>query len=184
MLPVNMLVTVLGILLASILPAFAVERDGWLNNGSEWDKGWYLPNWLSWFQTPDNSLDGDDGWKTEHWQFRYKLPVKICTYVGRVGWLLRNPGQGYGVVYLAGNPIYGTFTGNLGVNDSPGVEGQCVIHVQNLFQWVWVRKIGNSNKCVYFNMGWNIKGVINNSQYKHTATYTFSPRVSTFEVGK
>jgi hypothetical protein len=181
MLPVNILVTVLAIVLSPVLPLFAVEREGWQNNGATWGMGWYLPKWLNWFQTPDNSLDGDEGWKTEHWQWRYKLPTKICTYVGRFGWLLRNPGQGYGVEYLVGNPIVGTYTGNLAVNDSPGVEGQCMIHVQDLFQWVWVRKIGNGNKCVYFNFGWNIKGCIHNDQYSHTATYTFSPRISTFK---
>lgn len=180
MLPVNILITVLAIVLSPVLPLFAVEREGWQNNGATWGMGWYLPKWLSWFQTPDNSLDGDEGWKTEHWQWRYKLPAKICTWVGRFGWLLRNPGQGYGVEYLVGNPIVGTYTGNVAVNDSPGVEGQCMVHVQDLFQWVWVRKIGKS-KCLYFNFGWNIKGCINNNQYSHTATYTFSPRISTFK---
>ena len=170
MLPVSILVTVLGVLLSPVLPLFA-SPSGW------------LPNWLSWFQTPDNSLDGDEGWKTEHWQWRYKLPTKLCTYVGRFGWLLRNPGQGYGVEVLSGEgaPITGTYTGNLAVNDSPGVEGQCFIYVQDLVQWVWVRKIGSTGKCFYFNFGWNIKGVLTGTQYMHIATYTFSPRIATFK---
>lgn len=181
MLPVSLLVTALGIVLSPVLPAFAVEREGLVDNGTYTDDGYFLPKWLSWFQTPDNSLDGDEGWKTEHWQWRYKLPTKICTYVGRFGWLLRNPGQGFGVHYLTGDPITGTYTGNLAVNDSPGVEGQCFVYVQDLVQWVWVRKIGNTGKCFYFNMGWNIKGCLSGTYYKHTATYTFSPRISTFK---
>ena len=28
-----------------------------------------LPRWLSWFDTYDNTLDGDDGWKYEHLLF-------------------------------------------------------------------------------------------------------------------
>lgn len=166
MLPVSILVTVLGIVLSPILPLFA--KDGW------------LPKWLSWFQTPDNSLYGDDGWKTEHWMWRYKLPTKICTYVGEFGWLLRNPGQGYGVVYLSGDPIVATFTGNDQVNDSPGVEGTCTVHCQNLFQWVWVKKIG-SDECIYCNFGWNIKGCINGDERTHIATYTFSPRIAAWK---
>ena len=46
--------TVLALILAPVLPLFA-NSDGW------------LPKWLWWFQTPDNSLDGDQGWITEHW---------------------------------------------------------------------------------------------------------------------
>lgn len=181
MLPISIAVTLLGMLLSPILPLFAVEREVWLNNGNAWGLGWYLPKWLNWFQTPDNSLDGDYGWQTEHWQWRYKFPPNIATYIGRFGWLLRNPGQGYGVHYLTGDPITGTYKGNLNVNDSPGVEGQCFVYVQDLVQWVWVRKIGKTSKCFYFNFGWNVKGCLSGTEYRHTATYTFSPRIATFK---
>lgn len=166
MLPVSILVTVLGIVLCPILPLFA--KDGW------------LPKWLFWFQTPDNSLYGDDGWKYEHWQWRYKLPELIATYIGEFGWLLRNPGQGFGVHYLVGDPIIATFTDNKDVNDSPGVEGTCTVHCQGLFQWVWVKRISET-KCIYCNFGWNVKGCIDGTEYKHTATYTFSPRIATWK---
>ena len=166
MLPVSILVTVLGIVLSPILPLFA--KDGW------------LPKWLSWFQTPDNSLYGDDGWKYEHWQWRYKLPAPLATYVGEFGWLLRNPGQGYGVRYLTGDPIIATFTGNSHVNDNPGIEGTCMVHCQGLFQWVWVKRISVS-KCIYCNFGWNVKGCIDGNERSHTATYTFSPRVASWK---
>lgn len=182
MVPISLAVTVLTFPLALVLPFFAVYREGPLNNGNEWGWGWYLPKWLSWFQTPDNSLDGDYGWQHEHWQWRYKLPPKICRYVGQVGWLWRNPGYGYGVVYFDSPvPIAATYTGNKAVNDSPGVEGQCMVHANKLFQWVWVRKIGNTGKCFYFNFGWNIKGLIDQPECKYTCTYAFSPRISTFK---
>lgn len=166
MVPVSLLVTVLGILLAPILPLFA--RNGW------------LPDWLNWFQTPDNSLYGDDGWKTEHWMWRYKLPVLLCTYVGEFGWLLRNPGHGYGVVKLTGDPIIATFSGNEHVNDSPGIEGTCTVYCQGLFQWVWVKRI-STGKCIYCNFGWNIKGCIGGNERTHLATFTFSPRISSWK---
>lgn len=181
LLPVMIVVTILTFPLAFVLPFFAIEREGFLDNGTKFGLGWYLPNWLSWFQTPDNSLDGDEGWRTEHWQWRYKFSPKIATYIGRVGWLWRNPGYGVGVEYLLGDPITGTYKGDLNVNDSPGVEGQCFIYVQNLVQWVWVRKIGNTGKCFYFVFGWNIKGCLSGTEHRHTATYAFSPRISTFK---
>lgn len=86
--PLSLAFTILSMVLALVLPMFA-SSDGW------------LPRWLWWFQTADNSLNGDGnreagtGWKGAHWQFRYELPTWLCTYVGRVGWLLRNPGYGF-----------------------------------------------------------------------------------------
>lgn len=78
----DLIVTGVSIPLAFVLPFFAIGRPT-------------LPAWLSWFQTPDNPLDGDEGWRTQHWQWRYRLPAPLATYVGRVGWLLRNPVYGF-----------------------------------------------------------------------------------------
>lgn len=165
MVPVSVLVTIVGFIIAPVLPLFA--KNGW------------LPKLLSWFQTPDNSLYGDDGWKYEHWQWRYKLPTWLATYVGMVGWLWRNPAYGYGCVHMVGDPIIATFTGNEQVNDDPLSEGSILVHSQNLFQFVWCKRI-TSTKCLYFVFGWNIKGLIHGVEYKHIATFAFSPRISTF----
>lgn len=165
MLPMSLAMTLVGFIIAPVLPFFA--KDGW------------LPSWLSWFQTPDNSLDGDNGWKTEHWLWRYKLPEAICVYVGRIGWLWRNPTYGYGLVILE-NPIEPTYIGNSKVNDSPGVEGWCLVSGNGLFQFVFVKKI-TTTKCIYLNCGWNIKGLIGNLEPKHLATYVVSPRITTFK---
>lgn len=73
--------------LGSPLLALAARRTpGPLNNGKAFGEGYRLPWWLGWFQTPDNSLDGDDGHKARcpYWQ----------SYFGRVRWLFRNPGYG------------------------------------------------------------------------------------------
>ena len=167
MVPVSLLLTVISFPLALVLPFFA--KNGW------------LPKWLWWFQTPDNSLYGDDGWKTEHWVWRYKLPAILATYVGMVGWLWRNPAYGFGVVYMTGDPIIATFLGNERVNDDPLSEGKITVYSQDLFQFVWCKKI-SSTKCLYFVFGWNIKGLINSHETKHIATYAFSPRISTFKI--
>lgn len=178
MVPLMLVLTALTYPLAFILPFFAREREGLLNNGTKTGMGWYLPKWLNWFQTPDNSLDGDYGWRTEHWQWRFKLPCS--TYVGRVGWLWRNPAYGFGCVMMAGDPILATFSGNQSVNDSPGVEGYCLVHSQGLFQWVWVKRI-SEGKCLYFNFGWGIKGLIDGAQRTHKASFQFSPRISSWK---
>lgn len=43
-----------------------------------------LPRWASWFDDPDYGINGDEGWKNEH------FPGKERTYRARVCWLLRN----------------------------------------------------------------------------------------------
>lgn len=181
LLPVMLVVTAATFPLAFILPFFAEKREGLKNNANSWGIGYYLPSWLNWFQTPDNTIDGDDGWLTEHWQWRHRLPLAIDTYVGRIGWLWRNPGYGVGCEVMTGNPIEATYTGNKDVNDSPLSEGYILVKSQDLFQLTWCKKIADT-KCLYFVFGWNIKGLIGSNQKTHIATYAFSPRVSTFKL--
>jgi hypothetical protein len=181
LLPVMIAVTILTFPLAFILPLFAQYQEGRLDNNTQYGWGWYLPSWLNWFQTPDNSLDGDEGWRVNHWQWRFKLPTKLATYVGRIGWLWRNPGYGVGVEFIDSPvPVTATYTGNKNVNDSPGVEGYCFVKGAGLFQLVWVKKISDT-KCIYCNFGWGIKGLIDGPETKYKATYAFSPRISTFK---
>ena len=84
----SMMFDVLALLLAPVLPAFAVLRDGWSDNRNA--RAWEprLPVWLSWFDTPDNSLWGDTGWRTIH------CPA-YWGYWGMVKWLIRNHGYGF-----------------------------------------------------------------------------------------
>jgi len=117
LLPVMLVVTAITFPLAFILPFFAEQKEGLLDNGTKTGIGSRLPNWLNWFQTPDNSLEGDDGWRCEHWQWRFKLPKPLSNYVGQVGWLWRNPGYGVGRIILNA-PFDVSFTGNKDVNDS------------------------------------------------------------------
>lgn len=179
LLPVMLVVTAATFPLAFILPFFAQYREGWHDNGNIYGYGYYLPNCIDWFQTPDNSLDGDYGWQHEHWQWRFKLSAKLATYIGRVGWLWRNPGYGFGLVELTGEPIEATYSGDLAVNDDPGHEGSCTIKCNDIFQYVKVKKLW-ANKSLYLNFGWNIKGLVNSNSKRHIATFAFSPRLSKF----
>ena len=89
------------------------------------DGGW-LPSWLSWFQTPDNSLDGDSGWQHKHWQWRYKFPVPLAIYIGRVGWLWRNSMYGFEIDVLGFNldeSFSYQYKGSQDVSDRPYQPG-------------------------------------------------------------
>ena len=59
LIPVSLILTLVAIILAPVLPMLATAQEGWLDNHAKWGFGPRLPTWLSWFQTPDNSLDGD-----------------------------------------------------------------------------------------------------------------------------
>jgi hypothetical protein len=74
LLPADLLATPFCWLTAPLVVLFA-DGNGW------------LPRGLEWWQTPDNSLDGDDGWRTEHF-------IGWPRYTKRVLWLWRNPMYG------------------------------------------------------------------------------------------
>lgn len=154
MAPVMLLVTVLTLPLAFVLPFFAQRRPGTLDNSTRYGFGWFLPGWLSWFQTPDNDLDGDQGWREEHWQWRFRLPAVLATYVGRVGWLWRNPGYGFGWEWVDA-PV-------TGIADAPFVR------IDDLWQLtVWGGRL---------NIGWNIRGALSGQRRMHIASYALSIR--------
>lgn len=166
---ISLPITLIALVLAPVLPLFA-SKEGW------------LPKALWWFQTPDNSLDGDSGWKDEHWQFRYKLPSSLSIYVGRVGWLLRNPAYAFGVKYIDGR-VAPEYKGDASIGDNQTAkEGWLFVKCEGLFQFTYVKRIGNSNKCLYVNLGWNIRALINpgNRRQNYEATFVFSPRISGF----
>ncbi len=82
----NILMFVLAMVLAPVLPLFAIGRD-------------VLPAWLSWFQTPDNGLDGDANFKANVAPFRGDQ-VGWRRYVNRIRWLWRNPAYGFDISVL------------------------------------------------------------------------------------
>lgn len=77
----------LSLLLAFILPCFSEERLGGINNDDHQGVEPKLPTWLSWFDTPDNSLFGDDAHKVRH--------PNYTGYWAQVCWLCRNALYGF-----------------------------------------------------------------------------------------
>lgn len=175
----SLLTSALTYLLAPVVVLFAKEQIGFLDNSTKFGQGYYLPNWLKVFQAPDNSLDGDEGWRTLHWQWRFKLPKIIATYVGRVGWLWRNPGYGFGLITLTNSNLTNVAViGNPTVGIDPFVPGTLLIDDGTYFQYRKVAKIFGSNYILYYNAGWNIKGLYESPKgTTQVCTFAFSPRI-------
>ena len=155
------------------MPIFANDALGWLDNGSRFGVGPRLPQWLNWFMTPDNSLDGDGAFE------RLNPP----SYWSKVKWLWRNPAYSFALRYIY-TPYTTTVSGDPTIKDNDNAKaGWCYVTANGLFQLRVVFPIGFS-RCLYCNFGWNIMGVVDpNVQPKPNeweATYVFSPRISGF----
>jgi hypothetical protein len=171
--PLSLLLTLIAIILAPVLPVLATTQEGWLDNHAKWGYGPRLPTWLSWFQTPDNSLDGDATFER----------LNGISYWSKVKWLWRNPCYAFAIRYLT--PEYITsFKGDKTIKDNDNAKaGWCFVNANGLFQFTSVTPIGNS-RCIYINLGWNVRGLVDdNFQPKpnpYQATFVFSPRISGF----
>lgn len=176
-LPLMLVAYVLTYPLALVLPGFVIYRQGKLDNNTRTGMGYYLPDWLSWFQTPDNSIDGDQGWREEHMQWRFKFPEPVATYLGRVGWLWRNPAYGVGLAELVPYERVLLVSGDLNVGIDPVKEGSCLVETQDGRLFLHRKVSVVKGFAFYRNYGWNIKGLVNNPEPSYTATFAFSVRV-------
>jgi len=171
--PISLIVTLLSVILAPILPLFASMKEGPCDNNRYTCVGPRLPTWLSWFQTPDNSLYGDATF----------VQINGESYWSQVKWIWRNPGYGFSVKYLTA-PYDTTISGDPTIKDNDNARaGWCCVHSNGLFQFRLVLPIGFS-RCVYCNFGWNIMGLadpnVNPKPNPWEATFAFSPRISGF----
>lgn len=140
----------LNLFLAPIVALFASE-SGW------------LPRWLSWFGTKDNSLDGDEGWKTEHRPFMVE-DSKIKRWANRTAWLYRNSMYGFShsVLGVTIQPGFAySSTGDERVSNRPLQNGlvrrKLVSGGKEYWQWYYVRAWSDT-KCVRINFGWKLWG--------------------------
>jgi hypothetical protein len=157
-------------LLSPILPAFASAAG-------------YLPAWLGWFQTYDNPLDGDTGFKTIHALYLGEQSG-WKRYVNRVWWLLRNPGYTFDQQIL-GAPITSlddmTINGDLRIADQyPAKAGYNTITIGKAWGLLYIKQI-SANYCLRIRLGWKLtvyadgKGTVPSN-----AQFVFSPRVVLF----
>jgi len=173
--PINLVGTILTFPLAFFLPLFATGQYGWINNATAKATEPRLPAWLNWFQTWDNSLWGDNGFKSNHG----------TSWFSQVQWLWRNPFYGFEIK---------TFDGSTGMNyvgdiaTSETHYGHILVTGHGLFQFVYTHKLGF--KTFYLNLGWNIRALVDpafitpDQWHDNTeaikdwhATFAFSPRI-------
>ena len=169
--PISLLLTLIAVILAPILPLFAVQKLWWCDNHSYQAVGPVLP--FNWFQTPDNTLNGDATFQS----------LNGISYWAKVKWLWRNPAYSFALRYL-NNPYYTQVLGDPTIKDNDNAkEGWCLVHANGLFQFTLVAPIGFS-RCVYVNLGWNVRGLVdvnvNPKPQEWQATFVFSPRISGF----
>jgi hypothetical protein len=169
----NLLMTLIAVIIAPILPVFATQQDGWLDNHSIWGIGPRLPKWLNLFMTPDNSLNGDATFER----------LNGRSYWSKVKWLWRNPAYSVCLRYL-NNPYYTQVYGDKTIKDNDNAKaGWCFVKANGLFQFTWIAHIGNA-RCFRFTGGWNIMALVDNNipvkPDTYQATFAFSPRLSGF----
>lgn len=148
-----LLVTLLMVPLAWLLPPalvlFARDRHGLVHNGNREGFEPRLPEWLDWFQTPDNSLLGDDGHKAR-WPGWPR-------YVKMVAWLWRNRLYGLRWTALSVRVEAGDkadVTGDMRIkNRADAVAGRFFLRYGSAWQYKAVVPVW-SGKAIQINLGW------------------------------
>lgn len=171
--PISLLLTLVAVLLAPVMPVFAVQKEWWCDNHSYRAIGPVLPSWLNWFMTPDNTLDGDATFEK----------LNPPSYWSKVKWLWRNPAYSFALRYLSA-PYTTIVSGDPTIKDNDNAKaGWCLVRSNGLFQFRLVAPIGFS-RCFYCNLGWNIMGLadpnVNPKPNSWQSTFVFSPRISGF----
>ena len=194
----DLLMTLAAWALAPFLPAFASVTLGPCDNATTQANEPRLPSWLSWFQTPDNSLLGDGAWKRMepgHWPWRASLASwpRLQFYVGAVGWLWRNAAYGFAAAILGARIQPGavvTFDGDPLTQNSPNFwPGYCHTVITNpdgsqYWHRYYVYAI-NSRYCWNLNFGWKLKTYAEDPERVNTeprAMFCFSPRITGYTL--
>lgn len=145
------LMSLIAFPLALILPLFKTQDN-------------HLPRWLSWFDTPDNTLDGDGGHE-ERWK-------GYPRYIKQVAWLMRNRAYGYG--FFLGRSIDATnliIQGEPYVSNRPLKNGRClsIDPSSNTFMFYYVKSY-SSKRCIRILLGWKLM----EATQKRTGNYDVS----------
>jgi hypothetical protein len=151
-------------LITPLLPLFAVVRYGKIDNANGYGLSVRLPEWLAWFDTPDNPISGDSNWIVSHFD--------KSAYWSRVAWLYRNSLYGFKWSVLA-MPIQSTrkMIGNPQIDYHSKTYGTMRITQPNgAWQYKSVRPF--LGKILVLNFGWLL-----DDTSQERALFMFSPRV-------
>lgn len=175
-LAIYIVMQLLAYLITPLLPLFMVYRYGPINNNNGESYEPRLPIWLSWFDTPDNSLWGDSGWRTEH------CP-NYNSYWGMVKWLYRNSLYGMSWSLLAA-PIKQdqiTWQGDLYITSGNGGQfGKIQVQMGNYWQYKSIFSIKRTSYCLQVEFGWVLDPYCKKDTLWLTeprALFTASPRL-------
>jgi hypothetical protein len=149
-------------IITPLLPAFAVLRDGPINNNRTTGMASRLPLWLSWFDTPDNGLEGDENFHSSH----------PGNYWSEVLWLYRNSLYGFKWTVLS-MPIENQWQimGSMDIDYHIPVFGFLSIRQPNgAWQWKCVKPL--FGKIFVGNFGWLL-----DDRFQKNALFMFSPRL-------
>ena len=161
----SMIVEILAKICSPILALFC-DENGW------------LPDWLAWFRTPDNSCDGDEAhrkrWPKDGW---------FWTYARRTAWLFRNSAYGWNLMmgFKHKEGDMKTVKGTPEAGDRSGVSGVCHYNVYRdgdrvAFQHYLVKhyRIFGTWRCVRMGFGYKVWGEPTSKMYGQLWLY-FNP---------
>lgn len=176
---VYLFVVIISVILTPVFVLFRVNKAGLIDNGNSYAVEPRLPDWCSFAMTPDNSLWGDEGWKTKH------CP-NYQSYWGMCRWLWRNHGYGASWTTL-GAPVVSSalmeVEGDKGI-DRNSREGSFRITYGNFWQWKFVKRIPGTKYCIMLNFGWMLDPYIDDPELclkEKKALFLVSPRVATYK---
>ena len=142
---INLIGVVLTYPLALLIVLFKSDQAGWCDNGTRWATEPRLQQWLSAWQTPDNSLYGDQTFQQTH----------SHNWWGYVQWLWRNPFYGFAVKFFDGSTGM-TYQGKIDCDAThPGT-----IRVQGHGLWQFNSYQPFLGKMICFNFGHNIRALV------------------------
>lgn len=161
---IYILLQIITYIITPILPLFAVSRLGWSDNHNTLRVEPRLPLWLSWFDTPDNSLWGDSAFMLSHEE----------TYLSKVIWLYRNSLYGFKWTVMGARIVSDrVFDGNPQVNYKGPIYGTLRVSCGKYWQW---KKVTPSKvfkgRCWVLNFGWLL-----DDPDQEVALWMFSPRL-------
>jgi hypothetical protein len=142
---INLIGTVLTFPLALFIVLFKKDEMGWVNNATAKAVGPRLIKLFTWFQTPDNSLDGDQTFRAEH---------NPCWW-SKVQWLWRNPFYGFDVKFIDGSSGM-SYQGDINCNETH--EGTIRVEGHNLWQYNSYHYV--FGKMMILNFGHNIRALV------------------------
>ncbi|MFZ4540090.1 DUF7338 family protein [Propionivibrio sp.] len=177
LLPLWFVFNVLALIVAPILPLFAKDTYGSIDNNNGFGVEPRLPAWLSWLMTFDNSLWGDGAFKALH----------DGGYWSQVQWLWRNSAYGFERSVLAANikpSDIPEVKGDPWIADKPeGKQGWCLVLIGSYWNFIWIKKYSET-MCCKFEMGWKLKTYAERPDRVLTepvAQFVVSPRITTFK---